>query len=287
MAESSYLHGVAKDEQRRLSRLNDLLNEPVLRELRLIGGERVLDFGSGLGQLTRAIARQTGPSGRVIGIERSKEQIAEAFRQAAADGEISLAEFREGNVLDPPLRADEWGTFDVVHARFLLEHVPNPAAVVRQMARAARPGGRVVLEDDDHGILRLWPEPPGLAAIWQAYIQTYEAIGNDPFIGRKLTALLYAGGLRPLRNTWLFFGASSGDDRLGDYVDNLIGIFDGAREHILVQLQKVANEQINVCARYFDQAIEAFREWKTRSDVALWYAVCWAEASKPPAADRK
>jgi hypothetical protein len=155
------------------------------------------------------------------------------------------------------------------------------------MARAARPGGRVVLEDDDHGILRLWPEPPGLAAIWQAYIQTYEAIGNDPFIGRKLTALLYAGGLRPIRNTWLFFGASSGDDRLGDYVDNLIGIFDGAREHILVQLQKVANEQINVCARYLDQAIEAFREWKTRSDVALWYAVCWAEASKPPAVDPK
>src|SRR6266851_319591 len=133
MSDSSYLHGVAKDEQRRLSRLNDLLNEPVLRELRLRGGERVLDFGSGLGQLTRAIARRTGPTGRVVGIERSKEQIDEAVRQAAADRETGLVEFREGNVFDPPLRADEWGTFDVVHARFLLEHVPNPVAVVRQM----------------------------------------------------------------------------------------------------------------------------------------------------------
>jgi len=285
MSDSRYLHGVAKDEQRRLSRLNDLLNEPVLRELRLIGGERVLDFGSGLGQLTRAIARRTGPTGRVIGIERSKEQIAEAVRQAAADRETGLVEFREGNVFDPPLRADEWGTFDVVHARFLLEHVPNPEAVVRQMARAARPGARVILEDDDHDVLRLWPEPPGLAAIWQAYIQTYEAIGNDPFVGRKLTALLYDGGLRPTRNTWLFFGASSGDDRLADYVENLIGIFEGAREHVLVQLQKVANEPVNACARSFDQAIEAFRQWKTRPDVALWYAVCWAEASKPPAED--
>jgi hypothetical protein len=153
------------------------------------------------------------------------------------------------------------------------------------MARAARPGGRVILEDDDHDVLRLWPEPPGLAAIWQAYIQTYEAIGNDPFVGRKLTALLYDGGLRPTRNTWLFFGASSGDDRLADYVENLIGIFEGAREHVLAQLQKVANEPLNACARSFDQAIEAFRQWKTRPDVALWYAVCWAEASKPPAED--
>jgi hypothetical protein len=48
-----------------------------------------------------------------------------------------------------------------------------------------------------------------------------------------------------------------------------------------VQLQKVGNEQLNACARQFDQAIESFRQWKTRPDVALWYAVCWAEASKP------
>ena len=36
---------------------------------------------------------------------------------------------------------DEWGTFDLVHARFLLEHVSDPLAVVRSMARAVRPGG--------------------------------------------------------------------------------------------------------------------------------------------------
>ena len=37
----------------------------------------------------------------------------------------------------------------------------DPLAVVRQMVRAVKPGGRVVLADDDHDLLRLWPEPPG------------------------------------------------------------------------------------------------------------------------------
>ncbi len=282
MSESTYLHGVAEDEQRRLSRLNDLLNQAAIGELRVGQGERVLDLGSGLGQLSRAIARRAGPSGRVVGVERSEEQLAEAVRQAAADGETNLVEFRRGNAFDPPLGADEWSTFDLVHARFLLEHVPNPAAVIRVMAQAARPGGRVVVADEDHSVLRLWPEPPGLADVWQAYIRTYEVIGNDPFVGRKLVSLLHAGGLRPVRNRWLFFGACSGDQHLQDYGDNLIGILQGAREHILLRLQERASgEPASQGGKYFDAAIAALRHWLTRPDAAIWYAVCWAEGLRP------
>jgi len=54
---SEYLHGGDPEEQVRLSLLNDLLNVGSLRELNLHGGERILDVGSGLGQLSRAMAR--------------------------------------------------------------------------------------------------------------------------------------------------------------------------------------------------------------------------------------
>jgi 2-polyprenyl-3-methyl-5-hydroxy-6-metoxy-1,4-benzoquinol methylase len=47
------------------------------------------------------------------------------------------------------------GHFDVAHARFLLEHVPDPLVIVRTMVRAVRPGGRVILADDDYEGLRL------------------------------------------------------------------------------------------------------------------------------------
>ena len=92
---SEYLHGVDPEEQVRLSLLNDLLNVGSLRELNLQGGERILDVGSGLGQLSRAMARAAGV--RVLGIERNAEQIIEAQRQAALVDESELVEFRQGD----------------------------------------------------------------------------------------------------------------------------------------------------------------------------------------------
>ena len=62
---SPYLHGTDPEEQRRLSRLNDLLNQESLRMLDLRGDERILDVGSGLGQLSRAMACAAGPELRL------------------------------------------------------------------------------------------------------------------------------------------------------------------------------------------------------------------------------
>jgi len=166
---SQYIHGTTRQEQSRLSLLNDLLNSRSIEAIGLTGGERILDVGSGLGQLTRAMARAAGHT--VIGIERSVQQIAEARRQAALEGEESLAEFRQGDALHFPLKDVEWGTFDIAHTRFLLEHVPEPLEIVRTMVRAVRHGGRIILEDDDHDLLRLWPEPPRFAALWQSYMR--------------------------------------------------------------------------------------------------------------------
>ena len=266
---SRYVHGTAPEEQRRLSTLNDLVNESSLAALGLRGGERVLDLGAGLGQLTRAIARAAGPTGRVLGIERSVEQIAEARRLARADGEERLVELRAGDVMALELAAGEWGSFDVAHARFILEHVPDPLRVVQAMVRAVRVGGRVVLEDDDHDILRLWPEPPGLFDLWRAYIRTYETNGNDPYVGRRLVELLHAAGAAPARNDWLFFGGCAGDGRIDLFVQNLVGILEGARAEILAAG--------TIDGARFEAAIAATRAWGGRPDAAFWFARCWAE----------
>ena len=266
---SRYVHGTAPEEQRRLATLNELLNESSLRALALGGGERVLDLGAGLGQLTRAMARAAGPAGRVVGIERSAEQIAEARRLARADGEERLVDLRPGDVMALDLPPAEWGSFDVAHARFILEHVPDPLRVVRAMVRAVRPGGRIVLEDDDHDVLRLWPEPPGVEALWRAYIRTYERNGNDPYVGRKLVALLDAAGATPVRNDWLYFGGCAGDGRLDLFVRNLGGLLEGARDEILApgELDRAR----------VDAALAALGTWGERPDAAFWFARCWAE----------
>src|SRR5207249_1224128 len=137
------------------------------------------------------LARRAGKKGTVLAVERSAEQIAEARLLAARDGEEGRVEFRQGDALDPPLKPAEWGSFDVVHARFLLEHLPDPLQAVRILVEAARPGGRIVLEDDDHEVLRLWPDPPGFAELWRAYQRSFDRLGNDPYVGRRLVSLLH------------------------------------------------------------------------------------------------
>jgi ubiquinone/menaquinone biosynthesis C-methylase UbiE len=267
--ESHYLHGTDPGEQARLSRLNDLLNEQSLQAMNLRPGDKVLDVGSGLGQLSRGMARKVGP-GRIIGVERSEDQLAQARSLASQAGEDGAVDFRQGEAARLPLRDDEWGTFEVAHARFVLEHVPDPLAVVRGMVRAVRTGGRIILEDDSHDTFRLWPEPPGLAALWRCYIRSYDRAGNDPLVGHRLVQLLHQAGAVPQRSTWLFFGACAGEpELLGAYVDNVVRILQGVREAIL--------DVGEIEPAFFDETIAGLRRWGRRPDAALWYATSWAE----------
>ena len=269
---SIYIHGTSEHEQKRLSLLNDvLLNQAMLREMNLRGDERILDFGCGLGQFSRAMARAV-PRGRVVGIERDFEQLRSAQRLANDDGETNMVDFRQGDVLQLDLGA-EWESFDVAHTRFLLEHLPDPLSVVKTMVRSVRPGGRIVVADDDHGVLRLWPEPPGLYDLWNAYMRTYDRIGNDPFVGRRLVQLLADAGARPVRNTWVFFGGCAGMETFPVLASNMAGVVRTARE-TMISMRLVEPE-------VFDRTMDEYAQWSKRPDAALWFAVAWAEGTRP------
>jgi len=275
---AAYIHGTARDEQARLTELNRLINDRCLAALRLVPGESILDVGSGLGQMSRAMARAVAWPGssarpRLLGIEASPEQLAEAGRQAADDGEADRVEFRAGDALRLPLRDAEWGLFDVAHSRFLLEHVTQPLDVVRSMVRAVRPGGRLLLLDDDHDLLRLWPEVPGLSEVWRAYLRGYDRIGCDPYVGRRLVELLHAAGAEPVRCEWVFFGACAGEAGFVGFVENLARILLGARE------VTAAAGWIEGAA--IDRAVAELRNWGTRPDAAFWYAIALAEGRRP------
>ena len=278
-----YVHGTSPREQERLQIMNDVLNRGALAAIDLRGGERILDLGSGTGQLSRALARAAGgraAGGRAAGgraslvaVERSEEQLREAVRLAREAGEQDLVDFRLGDALAPPLRDDEWGRFDLAHTRFLLEHLPQPLEAVRIMRRAVRPGGRIVLQDEDHTIMRLWPDPPGVDAMWQAYVRSYEQKGNDPRIGIKLAALLHQAGARPARSSWVNFGACAGETRFPALVENLARVLEGAREAV------VATGLMDL--RQCDAALAALRAWGERPDAALVYALACVEGVRP------
>lgn len=271
-SDNYYIHGSSPEEQQRLSLLNDILNHNYLREFTFGERDRILDVGSGLGQLTRLMARTAGPQAYVLGIERDADQLEVARRLALAAAEAELVDFRRGDALQLPLQAEEWGSFDLVHTRFVLEHIPQPEQVIGQMWRALRPGGRLVVADDDHANFRPTPAPPGFGVLWEAYLRSYDRVGNDPYIGRRLVGLLYRAGLQNISNSVIFFGGCAQQEIFPAVADNLIGILDGARDFMI--------DQQLIDQATFNKSMEGLYYWKELPDAALWYGVCWAEGRK-------
>jgi SAM-dependent methyltransferase len=151
--------------------------------------------------------------------------------------------------------------------------VPDPLTVVKNMVRAVKPGGRIVLADDDHEIFRVWPEPPGYSEVWRAYMRTYDRLGNDPFVGRRLVDLLYRAGAQPKRNSLVFFGACSGHPDFDPMVVILAEMLEGARATIVPAGL--------LDGAMYDEAMRALRAWGRRPDAAIWFAMSWAEGVRP------
>ncbi|HEY3497118.1 MAG TPA: class I SAM-dependent methyltransferase [Polyangiaceae bacterium] len=106
---------------------------PLLELLAPRAGERILDLGCGTGKLTRALAN-TGAS--VVGVDSSPEMLAEA-RAAHPDLEFAL---ERGEALPYD------GEFDAIFSNAALHWMPRARDVASGMARALRPGGRLVAE---------------------------------------------------------------------------------------------------------------------------------------------
>ncbi len=278
MTDEAYIHGFTGEEQRRLTKMQEILNRTELDAIDLRGVRTLLDVGSGLGQLTRDFARALGGDARVLGIERSSVQLDEARRQAEAAGEADLVELRQGDATALPLEESERGTFDLAHTRFVLEHVPDPAAVVREMVAAVRPdGGRIVLLDDDHEVLRLSPECPEIEHAWRRYWESYRDLGTDPLVGRRLAELLVEAGATPVRVTSVFYGAVRGMELFEPVVANLHGVLAGAAESLDRSGRLSRNELAT--------ALEAFDAWSRHPAATVWYSLPLAEGRRTAATD--
>lgn len=262
---SIYIHGSHEEEQARLSRLNDLLNEKCLLELKLSTEKKILDVGSGLGLFSTILAKES--NAYVLGVERDEKQL-----YKAQENTLQNLEFRRGDALDLPLKAGEWSSFDLVYCRFVLEHLRFPELAVQQMALAVKPGGRVVLADDDHAIFQPMPEPIGFSDLWNAYMQSYKAIGNDPLVGKRLITLLHRNGLRPSRASMVYFGACAAEPHFTTIAHNLIGILESVQD-LMIQQQLIS-------PAIYHQSMGQIWKWSELPDAVLWYSMNWAEGIK-------
>ena len=170
---------------------------PHLRE-----GASVLDVGCGPGTITLDLAEAVG-TGQVIGIEPVDEPLVDARRNAAARGD-ARTEFVRGDVYELP-----WdnGTFDVVHAHQVLQHLVDPVAALREMARVTRSGGVVAIRDVDYASMVWYPETEGMTLWLDLYRRLARANHAMPDAGRRLIAWSRAAGLddlAPSASLWTY-----------------------------------------------------------------------------------
>lgn len=153
-------------------------------------GLHLLDVGCGPGTLTVDLARHVAP-GRVVGVDVAADVVDEARAYSAGAAATSPAvEFVAGD-----FRGLDLGTFDVVHAHQVLQHLREPAEALAAMAALVRPGGLVAVRDADYPAMVWAPADPLLDRWLEVYMAVTRRNGADAAAGRRLLAWAHAAGL--------------------------------------------------------------------------------------------
>jgi SAM-dependent methyltransferase len=186
-----------QDERDRLSALSAQFDTVTFRRLAATGvgpGWRCLELGAGAGSVAGWLAGTVGPGGRVLATDLDTR-----FLRGLPDPPV---EVRRHDLTTDPL---EDAAFDLIHARAVLEHVPDPTEAIKRLVPALRPGGVMLLEDTVFGpplagLAGGFTQPAGLGPlivrVYDAVAAGVTAVGGDVVaFGQGLPAAMTAAGL--------------------------------------------------------------------------------------------
>jgi SAM-dependent methyltransferase len=180
----------ADAENARLRLLEQIADPETMRRLEYLGvasGWRCLEIGAGRGSVARWLAEQVGPGGRVVAADIDCRHL------------TGLPDNVEVRALDIRTDTPEPDSYDLVHCRALLFHLPDPLAALRRMATALRPGGVLLAEEADYGLYAYGghPDAPWLTdKSHQMFAAVASAKVVNPYFGRTLPGLLTTVGLK-------------------------------------------------------------------------------------------
>ncbi|HUF98537.1 MAG TPA: methyltransferase domain-containing protein [Ilumatobacter sp.] len=197
MAESKYLLSNEWSEQRRrLAGIEALFDPTTLRHLASLGlgpGWNCLELGGGGGSVARWMAEHVGQSGSVLATDLDTRFLDEI--------DLPNVEVLAHDIQTEPLDRN----FDLIHARLVLEHLPERVEVLAKLIEALVPGGWLLIEVGDNTINRHLPAarqfalPARMRSPWRRFFRAVEALGaqagGDWELGRVLPSLMTNAGL--------------------------------------------------------------------------------------------
>jgi len=190
----NYALGYTSSEHERLIRQAARIapyTERLFREAGIAPGQRVLDLGSGVGDVSMLLARIVGPSGEVVGIERDASSIARANGRVAEAG-LRNIRFTKGDVNQ--IVSDR--PFDAAVGRFILMFLPDPASVLRSLTQLVRPGGVLAFQEPSWiPFLASAARFPLLSKLLHVIHETFLRSGVNPEMGIHLYRVFQEAGL--------------------------------------------------------------------------------------------
>jgi SAM-dependent methyltransferase len=190
---SPYVLGHSDRELQRLHRqakLIDPITRQFLIEAGLAHGMRVLDIGTGAGDVAFLAADLVGPTGRVVGVDRSDAALATARTRAEAMS-LTNVSFHQSELSE--MTFDQ--PFDAAIGRYVLCFQPDPVSLLRGIAKLSRPGGVILFHEADRAQMRSFPPAPTYDRCCRWLSEVYRRSGVDAWIGVKLHSLFMAAGL--------------------------------------------------------------------------------------------
>ncbi len=266
-----YVHGFDAAAQQRLDDQAASIDDLVHGDTRLEPGSRVVELGCATGSQTLLLADLLHPGGAsLIAVDRSAVMLAEARRRLNAAGHPEVV-LLQADAVDLPL-AD--ASVDQVVIRFLLEHVPDPSAVLRSAQRILKPGGRIMVIEGDHGPTSFHPDDPAAHDAIDCQVELQRRLGGDAMIGRRLRPLLLEAGFTDVHVSPRLVHADGGRPGLQDrftrrtFTAMIAGVRDDALAAGLIAAER------------FDAGIAAL-ERTAEPDGVFLYLFMKATATRP------
>jgi SAM-dependent methyltransferase len=189
----AYVLGHSDGEIERLktqARLIDPITKRFFREAGIVPGMRVLDVGSGAGDVAFLVADMVGEAGDVVGVDRVPAAI-EAARARASASSVRNVEFQTGD----PAEMTFDRPFDAVIGRYVLQFQKDPAATLRKLVGHVRSAGLVVFHEIDWSGLSSFPPAPTYDRCSRLGLETLRLHGTETRMGSKLHSTFVEAGL--------------------------------------------------------------------------------------------
>jgi protein-L-isoaspartate O-methyltransferase len=194
---NQYAWGNTDQERERLASQGDALRPATERLFRAAGigpGMRVLDCGSGGGDVSIIAAELVTPSGQILGIDRDAGGV-DAANRPVKDLGMNHVRFEVGDISSPPA-----GPFDAIVGRLVLMYQADVEAVLGTLADRLQTGGVMAFMEYEHNPpnqVLMWPRNPSVDQLMRWMDAAFDVLGNQAHMGTRLPSLLRSIGLEP------------------------------------------------------------------------------------------